>query len=120
MTCALSLPLAYIYLYWFPSSPLPLLGACPNPPCGEGELKGIGPNTFSSGLEGPWTLTPTVWTNSYFKNLLEFDWIQVIGPGGGRQFAPRNKEDGSDGPEIVMLVSDVALLEDKFYLNLVK
>ncbi len=35
--------------------------------CGEGELRGRGPNTFTSGFEGPWTTTPTKWSNNYFK-----------------------------------------------------
>lgn len=31
--------------------------------CGSGPEKGKGPNTFTSGFEGPWTLTPTRWNN---------------------------------------------------------
>ena len=67
-------------------------GACPkgpgNPPnvdpeqpwtglCGKKKSKGKGINTFTSGFEFPWTSTPVKWTNHYFKNLLDNEWILV-------------------------------------------
>ena len=43
-------------------------GPCATPPCGLGtDMEGIGVNTFTSGLEGQWTETPTVWSNLYFQ-----------------------------------------------------
>lgn len=84
-------------------------GACSTPPCGDGSDKGIGLNTFSSGFEGAWTVTPTVWTNDYFNNLFDFEWFLEEGPGGNNQWAP------VDGPDIMMLTSDIALSVDELY-----
>ena len=35
---------------------------------------GVGNDTITSGLEGPWTPTPTQWDNSYFETLFAYDW----------------------------------------------
>ena len=40
----------------------------------QADRKGVGANTFTSGFEGPWTMTPTKWDNSYFTNLLNHNW----------------------------------------------
>ena len=56
-------------------------GACMNPPCGNG----IGENTFTSGFEGPWTTTPTQWSNMYFDNLLNLEYNLTTSPGGNKQ-----------------------------------
>lgn len=74
-------------------------GACLEPPCGDGK----GPNTFTSGWEGYWTTNPTQWDNSFFTNLVEFEWELIDSPGGNKQWKPK------DGPEIMMLTSDLAL-----------
>lgn len=90
-------------------------GACPNPPCGLGtdmEAKGI--NTFTSGFEGQWTLRPTTWSNDYFNNLFNFDWELKTGSGGNIQWAPQNA-DGTEGPDIMMLTSDIAFSQDSEY-----
>jgi catalase-peroxidase len=63
-------------------------GACLEPPCGTGNLSGIGPNTFTAGFEGKWTTTPTVWSNEYFNNLFNFDWVQTQSPAGHPQWTP--------------------------------
>eukprot|EP00873_Tetraselmis_striata_P039097 jgi/Tetstr1/459361/TSEL_000429.t2 len=75
-------------------------GACLDPPCDNG--------TYTSGLEGSWTTRPTEWTNEYFTNLLNFEWEVGTGPGGLYQWAPKTA-DGSEGPPVVMLTSDLAL-----------
>lgn len=82
-------------------------GACLKPPCGDG--KGI--NTYTSGFEGSWSTQPTTWTNEYFQNLFNYNWSKVDGPGGHVQWAPE------DGPNIIMLTADLALINDGSYRN---
>ena len=57
-------------------------GACLEPPCGEGDQAGIGPNTYTSGFEGIWSTTPTEWSNEYFNNILDYNYTLVTSPGG--------------------------------------
>ncbi|GLI71653.1 hypothetical protein VaNZ11_016934 [Volvox africanus] len=112
-------------------------GACPTGPgpspaqqpwnpwpgtCGEGPMKGKGNNTFTSGFEGPWTTNPTRWDNEYFQNLLKYDWEVHVGPGGHHQWRPVNKDPSDPDPvaDIMMLTTDVSLLKDPIYLELVK
>ncbi len=106
-------------------------GACPTGPgpdptqdpqnpypgtCGSGPNKGKGNNTYTSGIEGPWTVTPTVWSNDYYKNLLNYNWVIGKGPGGALQWHQTN----DSSLKIMMHTTDVALLNDKIYLDLVK
>jgi catalase-peroxidase len=86
-------------------------GACKEKPCGEEPLVGIGPNTFTSGLEGAWTVRPTTWSNDYFNNMYDYSWTLITGPGGAKQWQPLNP-DGTSGPDIIMLTSDLALRDD--------
>jgi catalase-peroxidase len=88
-------------------------GACMEPPCGEGNLTGIGPNTFTAGFEGQWSTTPTTWSNEYFKNLFKFDWVQTQSPAGQVQWTP-NTANGTV-PNIFMLTADLAMAEDELY-----
>jgi catalase-peroxidase len=81
------------------------LGAGPSPKedpanpwpglCGTGK----GKDTYTSGLEGYWSSTPTVWSNEYFTNLLSVGWELTIGPGGAHQWKNLNK------PNIMMFTS---------------
>uniref|UniRef100_A0AAV1UZJ1 Plant heme peroxidase family profile domain-containing protein n=2 Tax=Peronospora matthiolae TaxID=2874970 RepID=A0AAV1UZJ1_9STRA len=82
--------------------------------CGEGEMKGKGNNTFTSGFEGAWTSTPTKWSNEYFKSLTQLTWETYVGPGGRTQWRPV-----PDTPvPIRMLTSDMALVNDASYHKL--
>ncbi|KAG2487014.1 hypothetical protein HYH03_014384 [Edaphochlamys debaryana] len=108
-------------------------GACPTGPgpapkdqpsdpwpgtCGAGPMKGKGPNTFTSGFEGPWTTNPIAWDNEYFKNLIEYDWEKHKGPGDHWQWRPVPKPGDNDPPApIMMLTADVALIKDAEYLK---
>ena len=89
--------------------------------CGTGK----GADAFTAGFEGPWTATPTSWDNTYFVNLISHDWVKHKGPGGHWQW----KVNGSDAPvapgpqggtqEVMMLTSDVSLLTDPSYKQIV-
>lgn len=89
--------------------------------CGSGSLKGKGPNAFTSGFEGPWTSKPLKWDNEYFKNLVEYDWMLIRGSGGHFQWQPLAKPGATKQPkDVMMLTSDMALLEDPEYVKYVK
>jgi catalase-peroxidase len=103
------------------------------------ESKGVPPNecpfaawkgptgihTITSGIEGPWTTTPTQWDNQYFTNLLNYEWEVKKGPGGHWQYYVK-EDDRNTGPmaptvdlqsqqEIIMLTTDIALKVDPEY-----
>ena len=98
-----------------PSAPHP--GLCEVFP---DEARGTGNNTFTSGFEGAWTTQPTKWTNLYFRSLLAFDWRLGESPAGNPQFHPFHMETGEPGPDIIMLVADVAFISDPEYKKLVE
>ncbi|CAM9245727.1 unnamed protein product [Ectocarpus sp. 6 AP-2014] len=100
-----------------PEAPWP--GTCGDP---DSATFGRAENTFTSGFEGAWTEEPTVWDNSYFADLLEYDWIQAESPAGNIQWIPVLKEGATetDVPDIIMLTTDVALLMDPEYLAIVE
>ena len=116
-------------------------GACPSGPgkrpsedeanpwngtCGDG--KGI--NSFTSGFEGSWTSNPLQFNNTYFHNLLNYDWEVQVGPGGHHQWrvsksgekrSPVSPNvDGRGVQDIMMLTSDISLTKDPKYLEIVK
>jgi catalase-peroxidase len=49
---------------------------------------GMGDDTITSGIEGPWTTNPIQWDNGYFDLLLNYEWELVTGPGGANQWQP--------------------------------
>ena len=93
--------------------------------CGSGN----GEDTFTSGFELPFTSQPTVWDNEYFKNLLHYEWSVMMGPGGHFQWEPvvagdeeppiAISADGSHNQTIGLLTSDVALVHDEQYREIV-
>jgi catalase (peroxidase I) len=82
--------------------------------CGTGK----GSDTFTSGFEGPWTTEPLRWDNEFFKALLEHKWEKHIGPGGHWQWRIQNATGAFAG--VMRLTSDMGLLSDAKYLDLVK
>lgn len=52
------------------------------------------------------------WDNSYFQDLLEYDWIQEESPANLIQWIPTPKEGATDTdvPDIIMLTADIALI----------
>jgi len=81
--------------------------------CGSGK----GNDTFTAGFEGPWTTTPTAWSNEFFKVLQESTWEKHMGPGGHWQWRIQD----ANGPlaGVMRLTSDVALLHDPSYRKIV-
>ncbi|UZP33724.1 hypothetical protein NXS19_001540 [Fusarium pseudograminearum] len=63
-------------------------------------------HTDRSGFSGPWTFSPTVLTNDYFRLLVEEKWQWKKWNG------PAQYEDKST-KSLMMLPSDIALIEDK-------
>jgi catalase-peroxidase len=96
-------------------------GACTDPVngvCGDGVGTDGNQLTKTGDFEGPWTSTPAKWSNEYFNNLLNFEWNLTESPAGGPQWTPFNS-DGSPGPSILMLTSDLAFTKDASYSELV-
>jgi len=79
--------------------------------------EGKGANTYTSGFEGPWTTTPTQWSNEFFRLLKQRSWEKIKGPGDRWQW----QISGASGDEagIMRLTSDVALLHDDGFVKYV-
>ncbi|MCB1246233.1 MAG: catalase-peroxidase, partial [Acidimicrobiia bacterium] len=80
--------------------------------------------TYTSGLEGTWTPTPTTWDNSFFETLFGYDWELSKSPAGAWQWIPKDgaASDAVEDPHDpakkhppVMLTSDMALKVDPIY-----
>jgi catalase-peroxidase len=88
---------------------------------------GKGPDTITSGLEGAWTPTPTMWSNAYLNSLFAFEWELTKSPAGAWQWtpkdAPANVPDAHiEGKmnKIIMLTTDIALIEDPIYRRIAR
>jgi catalase-peroxidase len=86
--------------------------------------KGNAEDTITSGLEGAWTSTPTLWSNGYFENLFGYEWELTKSPAGAWQWTP--KDDAAKGtvPDAhdpgkthapMMFTTDLALKLDPIY-----
>ena len=82
---------------------------------------------ITSGLEGPWTQTPTQWDTTYLDNLLDFEWELTQSPAGAYQWTPTDEEAQDSAPSAhdpeesvtpMMLTTDVALKRDPEYRKL--
>ncbi len=85
---------------------------------------GVGDDTISSGLEGPWTPTPTQWDNSYLETLYGYEWDLTKSPAGAYQWTPTDPaasnlvpdpHDPSKTTPPVMFTTDLALRLDPDY-----
>jgi len=65
-----------------------------------------------SGFEGPWTNSPTMFSNDFFRLLLDEKWTERKWNG------PRQFEDSSK--KLMMLPSDLSLIEDAAFSHWVK
>ena len=60
-----------------------------------------------SGFEGPWSRSPTTFSNQYFIFLRDEVWTEKKWDG------PRQFENSKTGSDLMMLPTDIALLKDK-------
>ncbi|TLM78690.1 catalase/peroxidase HPI [Microbulbifer harenosus] len=88
--------------------------------CGKGNAE----DTFTSGLEGAWTITPAQWSHNFLDNLFKFEWKKSKGPGGGTVWIPTDPNAANMVPDAhlkdkrhapIMLTTDLALIEDPAY-----
>ena len=70
-------------------------------------------HTTASGYDGPWTPTPTTFTNAYFTLLQNLDWKEKKWDGPYQYVAGPNAS-------LMMLPTDLVLIQDKKFLKWVK
>lgn len=80
---------------------------------------GRGADTIGSGLEVVWTQTPTQWSNYFFENLFNYEWVQTRSPAGAIQFEAKDAPESIPDPfdpnkkrKPTMLVTDLTLRFD--------
>jgi catalase-peroxidase len=85
---------------------------------------GKGDDSYTSGLEGTWTPTPTTWDNSFFETLFRYEWKKVKSPAGAWQWIPTDPaaadtvadaHDPAKKHPPVMLTTDLSLRMDPIY-----
>ncbi len=90
----------------------------------SGHGSGNGGDSISSGLEGPWTPTPTQWDNSYLSMLFDNEWELTKSPAGAYQWTPKTAtgsnqapaaDDASKPVPIIMTTADMAMRMDPAY-----
>ncbi len=91
--------------------------------CGTGK----GADTVTSGLEGAWTATPVHFSMGYLNNLFNHDWELIEGPGGAKQWQPKNgveivpdAHDKNKKHKLMMFTTDLALKVDPSYAKISK
>ncbi|WP_299233910.1 catalase/peroxidase HPI [Natronomonas sp.] len=91
----------------------------------EAEQEGV----TTSGIEGPWTSSPTEWDMGYVDNLLDHEWEPEKGPGGAWQWTPKEGEGVEPAPDAqnpdeevtpMMLTTDIALKRDPEYREIME
>ena len=91
--------------------------------------KGVGRDTITSGIEGPWTPNPTKWDNGYFDMLFGYEWELVKSPAGAHQWHPVSPKDEDLAPDVedssvkvstIMTTADMAMREDPSYRKISK
>ncbi len=80
---------------------------------------GVGADAITSGLEVIWTQTPTQWSNYFFENLFQHDWVATHSPAGAIQFEAKDADaliphpfDPEKKLKPTMLVTDLTLRFD--------
>lgn len=70
-------------------------------------------HTSASGFDGPWSPTPLIFNNAYFSLLAGLDWSK-------REWSGPFQYENGKGGSLMMLPSDVVLVEDKNFKKYVK
>ncbi len=87
----------------------------------SGHGSGMGDDTITSGLEGPWTPTPIKWSMNYLHMLLDYDYELVTSPAGAKQWQPKAQKPEDMAPAAhtpgkkvptMMTTADMAFKED--------
>ena len=95
----------------------------------SGHGKGLGRDSITSGIEGPWTPNPTQWDNGYFDMLFGYEWELVKSPAGAHQWHPVAPKDEDMAPDVeddsvkvttIMTTADMAMREDPDYRKISK
>ncbi|WP_027797738.1 catalase/peroxidase HPI [Paraburkholderia acidipaludis] len=83
---------------------------------------GKGVDAIGSGLEVTWTQTPAQWSNYFFENLFNYEWVQEKSPAGAIQWVAKDAEAVIPGPspdaprrKPTMLTTDLSLRVDPAY-----
>ena len=85
---------------------------------------GKGVDAITSGVEGPWTPTPTRWDMGYFDVLFGYEWELTKSPAGARQWMPRDLAEKDHAPQVdgsgkhvplMMTTADMAMRMDPAY-----
>lgn len=85
----------------------------------SGRGTGVGKDAITSGLEVIWSQTPTQWSNYFFENLFNYEWVQVRSPAGAIQWEAKDAPDIMPDPfepskkyKPTMLTTDLTLRFD--------
>jgi catalase-peroxidase len=88
---------------------------------------GKGPHTITSGLEVTWTTTPAKWSNTFFTNLVAYEWELTKSPAGAHQWRPKGGGGAGTVPDAhdpskrhapAMLTTDLSLRFDPEYAKI--
>lgn len=86
--------------------------------------KGNGADSVTSGLEGSWSVNPTLFTTQYLDNLFKYDWVKTKSPAGATQWIPSDPAAAALTPDAqdptirhapIMFTTDLSLKFDPAY-----
>ncbi|MBT8164649.1 MAG: catalase/peroxidase HPI [Acidimicrobiia bacterium] len=85
---------------------------------------GVGDDSITSGIEGPWTPNPIQWDTGYFHMLFSYEWELTQSPAGAHQWTPKGvteedlapmAHDASKTQAPMMTTADMAMITDPAY-----
>ncbi|MGQ3412425.1 catalase/peroxidase HPI [Natrinema sp. LN54] len=90
---------------------------------------GKGSDTVTSGIEGAWNSTPTMWDTSFLDTLLDNEWELTESPAGAKQWEPVDEaahdtvpdaQDPSKKHAPMMMTTDLALKRDPEFREIIE